>query len=177
MIDTSAPPAPMSADELAQLVESLLTFGSFDHTMASLGLEELATRCAVSGPASPTINTAAWHAQQVIDGAPIVRDLIAEGNAEHAAGFALRVGWHFAQLVANVAREPHRRGGLARARQQLKAATQRDAEIVRLARRWQASEELQDQFRSSAAYIASILKLSDRSIRRRLPARPRRPSR
>lgn len=59
-------------------------------------------------------------------------------------------------------------GGRARGRQRAQQAAREDAVIRKRLREWQASDVLQDEYRSPAAYIARRTSLPRRTIERRL---------
>ena len=91
-------------------------------------------------------------------------------NAPAAAYAALIVGALSGDVVRHTITHKHATSaGIARGKEIARLAAKSDREIERLYRTWLTSDELQDQYRSTAAYIeAKKPTLSRKTIERRL---------
>lgn len=119
--------------------------------------------------------TRALHSMHTLLWVAEARRYLALGreNARLAAHAALMVGLFANNTGVEVAlgrnaRQRARAGGAARGAQIAQEARRNDATIARYYRRWQQSDELQDQFRSGAAYVKAQTGLPLRTIQRRI---------
>jgi hypothetical protein len=117
--------------------------------------------------ATPEPGTLAWHSRTVLNEIAELRQFIAAGgNADPQVGIALglrlgrmiehaRVDVNLGNHIREGVPVPSRRrqGGYVRGKQLTDAAAKDYATIVKHFQRWQQSDELQEQYRTSAEYI------------------------
>jgi hypothetical protein len=93
------------------------------------------------------------------------RQHVLAANPLRAAIVALQAGAWAGETALNAIAQA---GGRAQGARLAKEAGRHDDEILKLARRWRTSDELQDQYRSPVQYITRKLHLNPRTIQRRL---------
>ena len=152
---------------LVDLITSMFTFEGW---LDALGLEARAHRLVELHRAdqAPAVDSQAGYAQEILEDILLVRAAVNRGNADGGARAALDLGWLLARATMMAERDRRRRGGRTRGGTVTTKAAEHDQEIERLLGKWRVSDELQDQYRSPAVYAASKLKLSVRTVERRL---------
>lgn len=152
------------------LLDLVTRMSTFDGWLEALGLEARARRVAELHQAdqAPALDSQAWYAQEILGTIPLVHAAVDRGDADGAARAALDLGWLLARAAIMAEHDRRRHGGRLRGGAVTEKAAEHDQEIRRLLGRWRLSDELQDRYRSPAAYIAGQIKLSIRKVERRI---------
>ncbi|MCC7045031.1 MAG: hypothetical protein IT183_14290 [Acidobacteria bacterium] len=103
------------------------------------------------------------------EGADVSLDAMLSTAYAKGAAEALRGRKGRMKLGQNL-KENQRRKGQERGRQKAREAAARDRRITQLVRRWTASDELRDQYRTAAEYVVAQTGLARSSVYRRLKA-------
>lgn len=109
-------------------------------------------------PRTARKNERGLHALMVLTSVHQLRSDIEKGDATAAAYSALQVGLQAYDGTTNWALARHdttknQKGGRVRAAEISREAAKQDSQIKKHLRRWEMSDELQDEYRSAATYI------------------------
>lgn len=155
----------------AEILEVLQQWDTFEGVLAHFGV---VTKCAaiVASPGNhvSTLHpfTDQWIARDVLERINAARACIKSGDSAGGAAHALWIGLRLAQAKEHRTRSQHQHAGRARGVGLSKLARGRNTEIAQCLQRWKISDELQAQFRSPTAYIASRLQISQKTVRRHM---------
>lgn len=147
-------------------------------------LEKQWLQYAPAAGAEPEPLSRGWYAKQILSSVARLRAIVAQGTTSNPEAWiilALRLGrlseeakWRF-NLGGDIreGKKSHtrrRKAGQTTGPKTTAKAARNDVEIRKLARRWNSSDELQDQYPSASAYIRTKMKLPHHTIRRRIKA-------